>query len=118
MRRLLLALPLLLVFSSASSQDFVIPPEKTKQLQQTAMRLAFAEQCNRRFDQPELFKDAGRSLLKFLLEIGMPDAKAKAVAAAKAIADAPQEKNASSFLIFNEKTCGDLAGTLRADLAR
>ncbi|KQV31148.1 hypothetical protein [Rhizobium sp. Root1204] len=102
----------------AHTQQIQVPPDKQKAFQKVVMRLAFADGCNKRLDRPEIFKDATAAFLRFAQSIELPDAEGRTATIAKTLADRPQEKETSSFSLFNEKLCGDLAASLKSELSQ
>jgi hypothetical protein len=90
-----------------------------KELQQAAMRLVFADGCDKRLDRPDIFKDAKSSFARVLRKANVSDAEARTDEVARTVSEAPQKKeDPSPINFFNEKLCGDLARTLKDELAK
>ncbi|MEQ1407777.1 hypothetical protein ABK249_22920 [Neorhizobium sp. Rsf11] len=106
----------LLTAVPAMADPINVPPEMTESLEKAAMRLAFADGCDKRLDRPELFADAKEAFARFLAKANVADPNGRAEEIAKLIREKPQEKETGPFSLFNEKMCGDLAGSLKDEL--
>jgi hypothetical protein len=114
-----LLLTTFLFFATASwAQVINVPPDMKDAFQKSAMRLAFADGCDKRLDRPEMFIEARNAFARVLAKAKVPDPEARAAEIAKTIRDRPQEKETSSFSLFNEKMCGDVAKAIKDDLGK
>lgn len=97
-----------------SEEPLKIPPDKQQAAQKAMMQLAFADQCNKRLDMPEMLADAQASFIRFMKDIDAEDPEGKAAVVFEKLASAPQKKEEpGGFTLFNPKLCGDVAKALR-----
>jgi hypothetical protein len=95
------------VAGPAHAQVQNLPPEQKKEFNEIAFSFVIADECNKRHDQPELFRKATDAFRKVAVKYDMPDAEASVDKAAKDIQEKPLEST-SGFTMATKEACSKL----------
>ena len=103
--------------SGAFSQKIDIPIEMQEEFSRIAMMVAVADQCNKRFDEPQIYRDATAVLAQFFCRANVDRAEERAAELTEMIASQPIDRVEPAIgFIINENSCGNLTRSLDEQL--
>lgn len=116
--RIGLRLPVLILCTyPAFAQDDQMSADMKRRISESTWDLILADECNKRFDDPEIFDLAAEVFRKTARELNIPDADGIALRTKTSLRDRPQEKT-NGFSLSSASKCDLLKSRARAVIGR